>query len=57
MVTDLLVVIERNSEQVEMLSQLTNNLVSMTTYSSDFIRDHLARLTEIRMYSYILMHL
>ena len=43
-VTELLEVIKNSSEQMEMLTQLTDSLVTMTTYSSDVIRDYLARL-------------
>ena len=54
-VTDLLAAIKSSSEQMEMLTQLTDSLVTMTTYSGDVIRDHLARLPGICLYSYILV--
>jgi len=52
-VAKLLATIKSNSEQMEMLTQLTEGLVSMTTYSGDVIRDYLARLPGICLYSNI----
>ena len=49
-VTELLVAISSGSESSHQLTQLSNHFAVMTSYSNNFIRDELARLTPILVF-------